>query len=172
MSVLRAARAVDLPDWYVGAGVIRNVAWDYLHGYAVPMPLADVDIVFFDPQDLTPERDAAAEAHLRAQMPQIPWQAKNQASVHLWYPRVFGHAVEPLTSSEDAIGTWPEMATCVGVRLLPDDTLSIAAPCGLDDLVQMVLRRNPRRVTVELFHKRLHDKRIREKWPRVQIIGG
>ena len=85
---------------------------------------------------------------------------------------MFGYAVEPLTSSEDAIGTWPETATCVGARLLADDTLSIAAPCGLADLVQMVLRRNPRRVTVELFHQRLRDKRIREKWPRVQVVEG
>jgi hypothetical protein len=42
----------------------------------------------------------------------------------------------------------------------------------LDDLLQMVLRRNPRRVTVELFHRRLHDKKICEKWPRVQVVEG
>src|ERR687886_1017047 len=41
MSVLHAARAVDLPDWFVGAGAIRNPVWDYLHGYTVPTPLAD-----------------------------------------------------------------------------------------------------------------------------------
>src|SRR5919201_6845633 len=64
MSVLHAARAVDLPDWFVGAGAIRNTVWDYLHGYTMPTPLADVDVVFFDPQDLTPARDAAAETHL------------------------------------------------------------------------------------------------------------
>ena len=54
MSVLHAARAVDLPDWFVGAGAIRNTVWDYLHAYTVPAPLADVDVAFFDPQDLTP----------------------------------------------------------------------------------------------------------------------
>jgi uncharacterized protein len=133
-TVLHAARAVDLPDWFVGSGVIRNIVWDYLHGYAVPTLLADVDFVFFDPQDLTPARDALTEAQLRAQMPSIPWQAKNQAAVHLWYADVFGSAVEPLASSEDAVGTWPETATSIGVRLLPDDTLLVAAPHGLDDV--------------------------------------
>lgn len=43
MSVLRAARTTDLPDWFIGAGAIRNTVWDYLHGYTVPTPLADVD---------------------------------------------------------------------------------------------------------------------------------
>jgi hypothetical protein len=170
MSVLRATRAVDLPDWFVGAGAIRTTVWDYLHGYTVPTPLADVDVVFFDPQDLTPARDAAAEALLHAHLPGIPWQAKNQAAVHLWYPDVFGYAVEPATSSEDAIGTWPETATCVGVRLLPDDTLLVAAPHGLDDLLHMVLRHNPRRATVEVFRQRLQSKRFAEKWPGVQVI--
>jgi hypothetical protein len=26
--VLKAVRACDPPDWYVGGGVIRNVVWD------------------------------------------------------------------------------------------------------------------------------------------------
>src|SRR5919205_3518105 len=82
MSVLHAARAVDLPDWFVGAGAIRSTVWDYLHGYTVPTPLADVDVVFFDPHDLTPAHDAAADAALHAQLPDVPWQAKNQAPVH------------------------------------------------------------------------------------------
>ena len=172
MAILRAARAVALPDWFIGAGAVRNTVWDALHGYAEPTPPADVDVVFFDPQDLTPARDAAADALLQAQLATIPWQAKNQAAVHLWYPARFGSAVDPVTSSYDAIATWPETATCVGVRLLADDALVIAAPHGLDDLLHMVLRRNPRRVTVEVFRQRLQSKSIPEKWPRVQVIDG
>jgi hypothetical protein len=102
----------------------------------------------------------------------VPWEATNQAAVHCWYERVFGSPAASLRSSEDAIGTWPETATCVGVRLLPDDTLLVAAPCGLGDLLGMVLRRNPRRVSLEQFRKRLAEKRIQEKWPRVQVIDG
>jgi hypothetical protein len=100
----------------------------------------------------------------------VPWQAKNQAAVHLWYPRVFGYAVPPVQSSAEAIGTWPEIATCVGVRLCADDTLLIAAPHGLDDLVQMVLRHNPHRATAAVFRERLTSKRMRETWPRVQVM--
>ena len=43
---LARGTCVDLPDWFVGAGAIRNTVWDYLHGYTVPTPLADVDVAF------------------------------------------------------------------------------------------------------------------------------
>jgi len=36
----------------------------------------------------------------------------------------------------------------------------------------MILRRNPRRVTVERFRQRLQSKRILEKWPLVPVIDG
>ncbi len=40
------------------------------------------------------------------------------------------------------------------LKLLDNDEIVIIAPYGLDDLFQMVLRRNPRRVTEETFLKR------------------
>jgi uncharacterized protein len=172
MTVLAAARDCDPPDWLVGGGVIRSTVWDHLHGYDRPTPLADVDVAFFDPHDLRPERDEAVQSQLLDRLPGVPWQAKNQAAVHLWYEERFGYAVSPLTSIEDAVGTWPETATCVAVRLLADDDLRVVAPFGLEDLLGQILRRNPRRASLELFRRRVQEKRIREKWPGVRVIDG
>jgi hypothetical protein len=172
MNVLAAVRACNPPDWYVGGGAIRTIVWDYLQGYDEPTPLADVDVIFFDPLDLSPARDEVVETELRAVLPGVPWQAKNQAAVHLWYERVFGYTVAPLTSSVEAISTFPETVTSVGVRLHSCGSLHVEAPCGLDDLLNLILRRNPRRVTVERFRQRLVEKRIQAKWPRVQIVDG
>lgn len=172
MQVLTAVRHVNPPDWLVGAGVIRNLVWDHLHGYAQPTPANDVDVAFFDPHDLTPARDTAVTQQLLARLPTMKWEATNQAAVHLWYEQAFGHAVPPLTSSADAIGTWPETATSIGVRLLPNDDLLIVAPCGLDDLFNLVLRRNPRRVSLARFHRRLRYKQILHKWPQVRLVDG
>ncbi|HWR06766.1 hypothetical protein [Sporomusa sp.] len=36
MLVLRASRQCNPPGWFVGAGVIRNIVWDYLHNYTKP----------------------------------------------------------------------------------------------------------------------------------------
>jgi uncharacterized protein len=170
MAVLRAARAVDPPDWLVGAGALRTAVWDRLHGHESPPALKDVDLVYFDAEDLSPELEERIATGLRDLLPGVPWDVKNQAAVHLWYPRAFGFEVEPLRSSADGVATWPETATAVAVRLTADDRLDICAPCGLNDLLGLVHRRNPRRVSVAEYERRLQSKRIAERWPRARIV--
>ena len=118
VEALRVARAVDAPDWLVNAGAIRDAVWDAAHGRPPTAAPRDIDLGFFDPEDLTPARDAAVEAALRAGAAHLPWEAKNQAAVHRWYPRVFGAEVPPFRSTVEAMATFPETASCVGVRLL------------------------------------------------------
>jgi len=170
MRALRAARSVDAPDWLITAGAVRTAVWDALHGLAAPSRLADVDLNFFDPADLSPERDAAVEQELHLVAPEFPWEAKNQAAVHLWYPRRFGFAVEPFRSTAEAVATFPETATCVGVHLDAGDRLTVVAPHGLDDLLGLVLRHNPVRAPVAVYEERLASKRIAERWPRVTVV--
>lgn len=170
MNVLRAVRICNPPDWFVGGDVIRNLVWDHLHKYQQTTPIKDVDVAFFDPNHLSENYDLEIQSKLQDLLPHVPWDAKNQAAVHLWYEGVFGYPVEPLLSSADAIATWPEPATCVGVRLLVNDAIFVEAPYGLDDLFQMTLRRNPRRITEEIFLDRIRSKSPVEKWPRVNIV--
>jgi hypothetical protein len=91
MEALRVARDVDPPDWLIGAGAVRDAVWDAIHERSLTAAPRDVDVAFFDPSDLTATRDLSVEAALRARAPHLPWEAKNQAAVHLWYPRSFGH---------------------------------------------------------------------------------
>jgi uncharacterized protein len=170
IAALRAARDVGAPDWLLVAGALRTAVWDRLHGVAGSGPPADVDLAFFDARDLTPERDAAIEQALRARAPALPWEAKNQAAVHLWYLRRFGLEVEPFARTGDAVATFPETAVCVGVRLEADDALEVVAPYGLGDLLGLVLRHNPARAPVAEFERRLSAKRITERWPRVTVV--
>jgi hypothetical protein len=169
MEALAAAREVDAPDWLIGAGALRTAVWDRLHGFDEPTELADIDLVFFDPADLSAERERGVEDALRVELPAAPWDAKNQAAVHLWFPDKFGYEVEPLRSTGEAVATWPETATCVAVRLTSDDRFQLVAPYGLDDLLGLVHRRNPARVSVEEYERRLRTKRIAERWPRVRL---
>lgn len=170
MRALTAAGQVNPPDWWIGAGAIRTAVWDRLHGYRQPTPLADIDLIFFDRDDLSEEHEHEIEAALKAALPGAQWDAKNQAAVHLWFPKKFGSSVEPFECAGDAVATWPETATCVAVKLAANDELVVHAPLGLDDLFAMVHRRNPARVTVEEYERRLASKRIAEKWPRVRIL--
>ncbi len=170
MGVLQAVQACEPPDWLVGGGVIRNLLWDHLHDRITPTPLRDVDVAYFDPHRVDETQDQQVEDCLRATLPEVPWQAKNQAAVHLWYERAFGFPEEPLDSSADGVGTWPETATSVAVRLLHCGELVVVAPCGLADLFSGILRRNPRRVTREIFERRCSEKRILETWPQVLVM--
>lgn len=170
MCVLRAARTCALPDWLVGAGALRDLVWDGMHGGFDPAAVKDVDLAFFDPDDLSRERDRDAERALRALLPDVAWDAKNQAAVHTWYERRFGVAVEPLVSAADGVATWPETATAVAVRLRPDDRVEVVAPCGLGDLLAGVWQHNPRRATVEEYRRRLERKHVAERWPKIRVV--
>jgi uncharacterized protein len=168
MTAFVAARAADPPDWLISAGAIRDAVWDSIHGrppIAVPR---DIDLGFFDPADLTAARDQAVEDDLRARAPGLPWEAKNQAGVHLWYPKRFGLDVPPFRSTAEAVATYPETATCVGVRLLPDDDMLVVAPHGLDDLFDCVCRHNPTRVSTDFYEQRVVAKGWRARWPRMR----
>jgi uncharacterized protein len=168
---LEAARDVDAPDWLLRAGALRTKAWDRRHEPADPRPPADVDVGFFDPADLSAQRDAAVEGALCARLGELAWDAKNQVAVHVWYPRRFGLEVEPFARTADAAATFPETAVCVGVRLERDGRLTVVAPYGLEDLLGLVHRHNPRRAPVAEFRRRLRDKRIRERWPPATIVA-
>jgi len=170
MSALRAAREGNPPDWLIGAGGIRDRVWDHLHGFSPPTPVRDVDLAFFDAAALGGERERGVERALCARAPDIAWDVTNQAAVHLWYPRVFGVHVEPLSSTTEGVATWPETATAVGIRLLADQSIVVVAPFGLEDLFGLVCRRNPRRVTVEQYRARVENKHIAQRWPRVRIL--
>lgn len=170
MPALEAVRSLQLRSWCIGAGAVRNLVWDHLHGYSTPSALSDIDVAYFDESDLRPEADHMLQACLSRAIPAMPWEVTNQAAVHLWFESHFGHAVPPLHSLEEAVASWPEFATSVGVTLGDDGAIDVIAPHGLDDLFSMRVCRNPVRVSVATYRSRVADKRYRERWPKVTVV--
>lgn len=170
MQALQAVAALQLPQpWCIGAGALRNLVWDALHGHATPSALADVDLAHFDPHDLRPQADQQLQARLLQRCPQLPWEVTNQAAVHLWFEAHFGHAVAPLTSLADAVATWPEYTTAVAVTMDGQGRLTLIAPHGVHDLLAMRVRHNPLRASHATFVQRTLQKRYAERWPRVTV---
>lgn len=167
---LQAARDLRLDAWCIGAGAVRNLVWDHLHGYAQPSQLSDLDLAYFDATDLTSEHDAELQQRLMQAMPDTPWEVTNQASVHNWFEQYFGHAVQPLASLHEAVASWPEYATSVGLCLKPDLTIEVIAPHGLDDLFNCVVRRNSARVSPDTYVARIAQKNYVGRWPKVTIV--
>ncbi|WP_100227828.1 nucleotidyltransferase family protein [Cupriavidus basilensis] len=166
---LVAVRSLNLPSWCIGAGAVRNLVWDSLHDFQAPSALSDIDVAHFDASDLSAERDAEIQRRLTNIHPS-PWEVTNQAAVHTWFEATFGHSVVPLDSLEDAVASWPEFATSVGLTLRDDDSIDVIAPHGLDDLFSMVVRRNPTRVSVDTYRRRIEQKQYQRRWPRATVV--
>jgi uncharacterized protein len=172
MTVLAVVRDCGLPDAWAGAGVVRDLVWGELSGVGFrPDEVRDIDVIFLDPADLSRERDDEATERLARARPGLPWEARNQAAVHLWYPQKFGGGpAPPLRSIAEAVATWPETATAVAVRLDRAGEVEVCAPLGLDDLLGGIWRRNPVRVSLAVSRARLARHRPARRWPGIRVI--
>lgn len=169
MRALKAVRALGLNSWCIGAGAVRSLVWDALHGHERPSDLDDVDVVYFDDAPCARGQDPGLERRLSEALPQFRWEVTNQATVHEWFAEKLGQLVPPVHSLEEGVATWPEFATCVGVQLDADGSVGVIAPHGLDDLFGMRVRHNPMRASAETFLQRVKSKRFKERWPLLSI---
>jgi hypothetical protein len=165
MKQLRAARELALPDWCIAAGFVRNQVWDHLHGISPPRPPPDVDVLYYDAADLSNEREAEYEKRLDILLPGPAWQVRNQARMHIW------KNVPQHKDTADAMTYWLETVTAVGVRLEADDSLTVIAPLGTEDLLGLRCRPTAfGRAQREEYEARIAAKRWREMWPKVQFL--
>lgn len=169
MEALHAAHSLNFTSWCIGAGAVRNLVWDHLHGYTAPSFLPDIDLVYFN-QDEAAGMEHSHQIKIANICNDFTWEVTNQAHVHLWFEECFGQPVQPLKSIEEAVATWPEFATSVGITLTQTGDLEIIAPFGLDDLFEMRVRHNPTRASIAAFRSRIASKRYKERWPNVLIM--
>jgi len=165
MRVLESVRDLGLPDCWVAAGFVRNCVWDHAHRYpASPLP-QDIDVIWYDPGQHAPERDAGLELALRGQDDTLVWSVKNQARMHR------RNADGPYASATDAMRYWPETATAVGVRLDRRGCIEVAAPFGLADLFDLVVRPTERFRTdkFDVYTDRVRSKNWKRRWPDLKI---
>jgi hypothetical protein len=163
MTILRATASLGLPDWWIGAGFVRNKVWDVLSGLNRTPP-GDIDVVYFDPNDLSEDRELEYQDRLEASCATGKWSVTNQARMHV------ENGDEPYTSSLDAIAHWPETATAVAITLDDAGHVVFCAPCGAGDLLQMIVRPTPAfEKKLDVFRARLEKKNWSMKWPKVRI---
>ena len=164
MHVLRIARDARLPDWMIGAGFVRNKIWDVLHEYFERTPLADVDLIYFDPKNKEETTERAIEQRLREKDATVPWSVKNQARMHV------KNGDSPYSNSTDALSRWVETPTCVAVRLEDNDRLTLIAPHGIRDLVSLEVRMSPGYSRdPQHYTERVKTKRWEARWQKLKI---
>lgn len=175
MRVLRTIRDLGLPDAMVFSGAVYQPVWNHLTGRAPDYGIKDYDVAYhdasdtsYDAEDQVIQRVAAAfDAPLKGLV-----EVRNQARVHLWFGDKFGadEPYPPLMSSADALERFVATAFCVGVRMEADDSLSVFAPFGLDDLFALRLRPNPLRVKGAGGWARTTGS-AKARWPEITIEG-
>lgn len=185
MECLQALQQLALPQGYIGAGFLRNAIWDNLHGKRASTPLNDVDVIYFDAHVLNTsfvsntchtlnpsdsvnrerEQDLAFQEQLKALMPGVNWQVKNQARMHVLHD----HA--PYKDCEDAISYWIERETCVAIALSTVNQFDILAPFGLAHNFKGQISINPKLPRYEIFNKRVTDKKWCDIWPQLKVVA-
>ena len=169
MQVLTVARALDLPDWLIVSGAVYQRVFNHLTGRDPDYGIKDYDLAYFDPSDTSYEAEdvvirraaAAFEPPLREMV-----EVRNQARVHLWFEGKFGEPYAPLTCSAEALERFVSPVFAVGVRLEPDDQLTIVAPFGLEDLFALRMRPNPRRKTGGFARTAAG---VSSRWPELRV---
>ncbi|MEI6054145.1 MAG: nucleotidyltransferase family protein [Candidatus Saccharibacteria bacterium] len=164
MQVLKYAEKLNLPDWWIGAGFLRNKVWNAVEGDSSPSN-TDVDLVYFNSSDVKPETDWAYDKKMNDNYPIADWEIRNQARMH------YVNKFEPFTSTENGISNWVETATCSAVKL-ENGKLKLLFCYGIDDLINLTARPTPRFRTPELinvFHDHVKNKNWKNKWPHLKV---
>ena len=171
MHVLTTVRTLGLNDWRLFSGAVYQAVWNAVTGRPAGYGVRDYDLGYFDPdvswdaEDVVIRRVAAAfDEPFRSTV-----EVRNQARVHLWFERKFGEPYTPLSGTDEALERFVAPAFAVGVRLEDDDSVSVAAPFGLEDVFAMVLRPNPSRGLARGWDRVVASARAR--WPELTVEG-
>jgi len=108
MNILSFIRVYNHLNIYVGAGLIRNIVWGYLHNIEVCIMSSDIDLVYFDKDDQYFKQYQNFEKILVSQFSEFQWDLTNQANVHQWYVQYFHVDIAPfgLTDLLNMIIRW------------------------------------------------------------------
>ncbi|TKD72376.1 nucleotidyltransferase family protein [Pseudalkalibacillus hwajinpoensis] len=168
MGILLEVKQLQLPDWWVCAGFVRSKIWDTLHEFEQRTTMADIDVIYLDRSVINESHEKILEQKLMKLSPGIPWSVKNQARMHSI------NDLEPYDSCIDAMAKFPETATALGVKLDSENNIILAAPWGIEDVLQMKVMPTPffsqSDKLLEIYKKRVNVKNWSETWGKVTVL--
>lgn len=169
MNALTRARIMSLPQWRIVSGVIYNTVWNVLTGRPPGYGINDIDLMYFDDGDLSWEAEDAVirQGRREFEASPLPVEIRNQARVHLWFPKKFGQPFEPLTSTDEALGRFAAKTHAVALHLNDDDTLDLSAPFGLDSIFSFHVQPNHALDNEAGYRKKAE--RAKKAWPELTV---
>ncbi|WP_223166351.1 nucleotidyltransferase family protein [Nonomuraea sp. SYSU D8015] len=78
--MLRRARTLDLPGWWVAAGAVVQTIWNHVTGRDPGHGIKDYDLIYHDPSDLSWEAEDVAIRAGREVFGEVPVEIRNDPS--------------------------------------------------------------------------------------------
>ena len=163
------AGIAELPEGLVVAGALYNLAWNRLSGRAPLSGVADIDVFYFDPSDLSYEAEDVVIRRLAARFAHLPLpvQVRNQARVHLWFEGKFGAPFTPLRSAAEMLGRYSSKTHSVRARLERGE-IELVTPFGLDE--HFSFRVVPNHALANQPAYEAKAARVKATWPEVTVL--
>jgi len=174
-AILERLPFLDLPDAWLVAGCLFQTVWNLRSGLAPTAHIKDYDLFYFDALDLSEASEQQVQARVTAVFADLPItvEAKNQARVHLWYEQWFGYPYQALQSARQGIERFLVPCTCVGLQPgVAEQSPTLYAPYGLDELYAGILRPNAQCPHLPLFQAKAQSYRERWGWLQIREMAG
>ena len=167
--ILDRLDALQAPDAWLVAGCLYQTVWNSLSDRPVTENIKDYDIFYFDAGDTSYEAEDIVIKRAAALFRDldIEVEVRNQTRVHLWYEKRFGYPRAPLESSLEGIAGFLVRGTCVAITTDGEGGYRAAAPHGLDDMFDGVLRANRPLAERDLYTAKAASYAARWPWLRV-----
>lgn len=159
----------ELPEGLLVAGALYNLAWNRLSGRSPLSGVADIDVFYFDPSDISYEAEDGVIRRLEARFAHLPLpvQVRNQARVHLWFEGKFGAPFTPLASAAQMLERYASKTHSVAAWLAGGD-IELIAPFGLDDIFSFRVVPNYALANQLGYEKK--GERVKATWPEVTVV--
>ena len=158
------------PDTWLVAGCLYQTVWNVLSDRPETENIKDYDIFYYDAADTSYEAEDVIIKRAEALFSDldIEIEVRNQARVHLWYEKRFGHPRAPLLSAMQGISSFLVAGTCVAIGADGEARFRTAQPYGFDDMFDGILRANKPYAQRDLFNAKAASYAAR--WPWLRII--
>ena len=160
MKILNYIEELKLPNFYIAAGSVFQTIWNYLDNKPLTNDIKDIDIIYYDNNNLTKEDEKKLEDkiidHFNKLGMNYKFDVHNEARMHLWKKENENKNVDQYINSEDAIDKWIATVHAIGITK-ENNTIKVYAPYGLSDIFSKTIRP----IKHSANSKELYDKKVK-----------
>lgn len=159
MCILDYIYDLELPNFYIAAGSVFQTIWNYYDGVSLTHGIRDIDIVYYDSDNLSKSDEQELEDKIVAHFNEVglsyEFDVHNEARMHLWKKENENKNIDQYLNSEDAIDKWIATVHAIGVTKI-DGAIKVYAPYGLSDIFSRTIRP----IKHKYNSKELYDKKV------------